>query len=263
MEPVSGAKTFQVSGESYDAFMGRYSRLLAPRFADAAGVIAGQVVLDVGCGPGALTGELVARTGAARVLAVDPSPPFVEACSQRFPGVDVRLAPAEALPFGDGSVDTVLAQLVLHYVTDADLTVREFRRVLRPGGRAGACVWDVAGMEMLRAFWDAALEIDPGAPDEGTTFRFGGPGEIADLFARAGFTEIEETLLDVRSEYSGFDEFWAGFEAGIGRAGGYLVGLAAEVQRQVRERVRHRVGDPAGGFSLGARARCAVGRKLG
>ncbi|MGB7817751.1 MAG: class I SAM-dependent methyltransferase, partial [Ornithinibacter sp.] len=86
MDPVEGARSFHTSGEAYDAFMGRYSRALAAPFADAAGVVSGQHALDVGCGPGALTGELVERLGAAGVSAVDPSPPFVAACAARHPG---------------------------------------------------------------------------------------------------------------------------------------------------------------------------------
>jgi SAM-dependent methyltransferase len=82
--------------------MGRYSVLLAPQMADLAGVSAGQRVLDVGCGPGALTAELVARLGPAAVTAVDPSKPFVAAARARHPGVNVLQASAEHLPFADG-----------------------------------------------------------------------------------------------------------------------------------------------------------------
>lgn len=260
-DAVGGARSFLVSGQAYDLFMGRYSRELAPAFADAAGIAAGQDVLDVGCGPGALTGELVRRTGADRVLAVDPSPPFVEACAQRYAGVQVRLAPAEALPFDDAVVDAVLAQLVLHFVGDPDQAAREFRRVLRPGGRVGACVWDFAGgMEMLRAFWDAALEVDPGAPAEAQTLRFGGPGEMVEQLDSVGFVDLDETVLQVSSPYTGFDELWAGFLYGIGPAGGYLVTLPQEQQDAVREALHRRIGSPAGGFTLGATARCVVGR---
>ena len=131
MEPVSGARTFQTTGEAYDAFMGRYSRPLALLFADAAGVEPGMTALDVGCGPGALTGVLIHRLG------------------------------AEAIPFGDACVDRALAQLVLHFVSDPSAATTEMRRVVRPGGLVAACVWDFeVEMEMLRAFWDAALAVD-------------------------------------------------------------------------------------------------------
>jgi len=121
--------TFAVSGDVYERYMGRYSRLLAPCLADFAGIEQPARVLDVGCGPGALTEELAARTGAAAVAAADPSESFVEACRARVPGADVRLAPAEALPWEDGSFEAAPSQLVVNFMRDADAGVREMRRV--------------------------------------------------------------------------------------------------------------------------------------
>ena len=259
MEHVEGAQGFQASGEAYDAFMGRYSRLLAEPFADAVGVVAGQTVLDVGCGPGALTGVLVDRVGADSVSACDPSVPFVAACAARHPGVDVRLAPAEAIPFDDHSFDIVLSQLVLHFVSDPSQAAGELRRVLRPGGVAGACVWEFGkGMVMLRKFWDAALAVDPGAPDE-QGLAFGGPGEIADLLETAGFVGIVESTLTVSTTYTGFEELWAGLLLGIGPAGSYLVSLPEGQRDRVRDRMFAGVGSPPGAFSLDASARYAHG----
>ena len=164
MDGVEGARTFQTSGSAYDRFMGRYSVPLAPRFADAAGVAAGQRVLDVGCGPGALTTVLAERVGVAAVSACDPSPPFLDECRNRVPGVDARPGRAEQLPFGDDEFDAALAQLVLHFVSDPPAAAAEMRRVVRPGGAVATCVWDFAGeMEMLRTFWDAAQALDPDA----------------------------------------------------------------------------------------------------
>ena len=166
METPEGARSFLTSGNAYDAYMGRYSRLLADVFADAVGVGRGHRALDVGCGPGALTGVLVERLGVEAVFACDPSPPFVAECAVRHPGVDVRLGQAEALPFDDGRFDVALAQLVLHFVSDPEQAGGEMRRVVRPGGIVAACVWDFAErMEMLRLFWDAALTVDPNALD--------------------------------------------------------------------------------------------------
>jgi SAM-dependent methyltransferase len=261
---TDGVGTFLASGSDYDAFMGRYSGPLAGVFADAAGVLAGQRALDVGCGPGALTGVLAQRLGAAAVSACDPSPPFVAECAARHPGVTVRPGRAEALPFEDASVDRVLAQLVLHFVTDPEQAARELRRVLRPGGVAAACVWDFdAGMQMLRLFWDAALAIDPDAPDEARTMRFGHAGEIADLLTAAGFGEVTESTLGVRSTYSGFEELWAGFTAGIGPAGAFCTALPQPRRAALREELFARLGSPAEGFTLAATARSATGRAPG
>jgi SAM-dependent methyltransferase len=264
MESTEGARSFLTSGDAYDAFMGRYSRPLAVAFADTAGVTAGQSVLDVGCGPGALTGVLVERVGAGAVAACDPSPPFVADCSARHPGVDVRLGRAEALPFEDARFDRAMAQLVLHFVSDPTLAASELRRVVRPGGIVAACVWDFAErMEMLRCFWDAALSVDPDAPDEARTLRFGREGEIVSLFASAGLGGIAETTLEVGSTYENFDELWSGFLAGIGPAGSYLVSLGDGQRGAVRDELVHRLGSPAGRFTLAATARCASGRVPG
>jgi SAM-dependent methyltransferase len=257
---AEGAATFLVAGEAYDRFMGRYSAPLAVAFADAAGVDAGQTVLDVGCGPGALTSELVRRVGASNVFAVDPSQPFVDACRGRNPGVDVRLARAEELPYLDGRFDAALAQLVLHFADDPEASALEMRRVCRPGGLVGACVWDFAGgMTMLRSFWAAARAIIPATAGE-ETWRFGREGEIADLFAAAGLEDVTEGALEVEAGYSDFDDLWTPFLGGVGPSGAFCVSLPSEQQALVREELRARVGSPVGPFTLPARAWYATGR---
>jgi SAM-dependent methyltransferase len=261
MEPVPQRARFEQSGDAYDRFMGRYARPLAPRFAAAAGVARGQRVLDVGCGPGALTGVLADLVGADAVSAVDPSASFVTACAERHPGVDVRPARAEALPFADAEFDVALAQLVLHFVEDPSAAAHEMRRVVRPGGVVGACVWDFhEGMEMLRAFWDAANAVVPGAPDEAGTLRFGGPGEIAELLDGAGLVDVAESTITVTSDYTGFDELWSGFLEGVGPAGAFCTSLDDDTRARVRSELEVRVGRPASAFTMAAVARCAVGR---
>jgi SAM-dependent methyltransferase len=261
MESVEGAKLFQASGEAYDLYMGRYSRPLAVVLADAAEVVHGQTALDVGCGPGALTAELVDRLGAESVSAFDPSGPFVAACAARYPGVDVRLGRAEAIPFDDDQFGAALAQLVLHFVSDPEAAAAEMRRVVHPGGTVAACVWDYGrGMEMLRRFWDAALSIDAAAPDEARTMRFGRAGEIAELFDTAGLTDITETTLEVHSTYRDFDELWFSLLAGIGPAGSYCLSLSDHQRAAVRTDLFRRLDSPAGTFSLRATAHCAAGK---
>ncbi len=261
MDPVEGARSFQTSGEAYDAFMGRYSRPLAVLFADAGDVTEGLRALDVGCGPGALTGVLVDRLGPGAVAACDPSPTFVSECAVRHPGADVRPGRAEAIPFDDATFDRVLAQLVLHFVSDPELVAHEFRRVLRPGGLVSACVWDAAEeMAMLRCFWDAALAVDPRAPREGRALPFGRAGEITDLLEAAGFEHLTEVTLGVSSSYMHFDELWSGFLAGIGPAGSYCLSLPERARADVRSEMFERLGSPSGSFSLAAVARSAFGR---
>jgi SAM-dependent methyltransferase len=252
---------FDVGGAAYDRFMGRYSRPLATVFADFAGVGAGQRVLDVGCGPGALTAELVPRVGAESVSAVDPSPSFVEACAARHPRVDVRVGGGEQLAFADATFDRVLAQLVLHFVTDGEQVAREFRRVLRPGGVAAACVWDLdEGMELLRRFYDAARAVRSDAPDE-RHLRFGGRGEIAELLDAEGFEEVAEDELLVSSTYPDFDELWDSLLGGAGPVGAYCASLDDSDRAALRAELFTRLGEPSGGFSLRATAFAARGRR--
>ena len=141
------------SDSAYDAFMGRYSRRLAPVFADFAELADGSSVADVGAGTGALTGELAAR--GLRVAAADPSPQFVDAIRAHLPEADVHVAPAEELPWADERFDASLAQLVVAFMSDANAGVREMRRIVKPGGTIAVCMWDRQGMEMLAAVWRA------------------------------------------------------------------------------------------------------------
>jgi SAM-dependent methyltransferase len=256
-----GARTFQVSGETYDRFMGRYSVPLAVVFADAVGIDTGQDVLDVGCGPGALTAELVRRLGPEHVAAVDPSESFVEACRLRHPGVDVQVGRAEQLPYPDGRFDAALAQLVLHFVSDPEAAAREMIRVLRPAGLVGASVWDLGGgMTMLRTFWQAAKALDPSAPVEAERRRFGREGEIGELFRATGLGDVTEGVLEVEVAYENFDDLWAPFLTATGPAGAYVAELDDERRARLRDEMRERLGSPDGPFSLTARAWYATGR---
>jgi SAM-dependent methyltransferase len=230
--------SFSAGPEAYDRFMGRYSTPLAPRFADFASVCEAQRVLDVGCGPGALTGELVRRVGAGSVAAVDPSPGFVEAAGERNPGVDVRHAQAEELPFEDGSFDAALAQLVVHFMSDPAAGIGEMRRVTRRGGVVAACVWDHAGGGgPLARFWAAARELDAVAADE-SELPGAHEGDLERLLRGAGLGGVEETLLTVEVGHESFEEWWEPFTLGIGPAGAYVQGLTPDARERLRERCR-------------------------
>ena len=249
--------SFTAGPEAYDRFMGRYSTPLAPRFADFASIGEAQRVLDVGCGPGALTGELVRRFGADAVAAVDPSPGFVEAAGQRNPGVDVWRAEAESLPFDDGAFDAALAQLVVHFMTDPTAGIAEMRRVTGPGGVVTACVWDHAGgAGPLARFWDAARELDPGVADE-SDLPGAREGDLERLLHEAGLDDVEERLLTVEIEHGSFDEWWEPFTLGVGPAGAYVQGLAEDARDRLRERCREL--HPDAPFAVSASAWAARG----
>ena len=250
--------SFFVVADAYDRFMGRYSVLLSPQLADLANVVPGQRVLDVGCGPGALTAELVPRLGAAAVTAVDPSEPFVAAARERHPGVTVERASAEDLPFPDEAFDAALAQLVVHFMTDPVAGLREMARVTRAEGVVAACVWDLApgGQGPLSVYWSAARELDSELEDE-SELAGAREGHLAELFEAAGLREIEETQLTVTVEHPTFEDWWEPFTLGVGPAGAYAAGLDPERQAQLRERCREKL--PAAPFVLTVRAWAARG----
>jgi SAM-dependent methyltransferase len=217
--------TFDVPAEDYARFMGRFAGPLALQLVDCVDPQPGDRALDVGCGPGTLTGLLVDRLGVPAVAAVDPSPSFVSATRSRWPGVDARLGVAERLPFPDGAFDLSLAQLVVHFMTDPVAGLREMARVTRTGGLVAACVWDHAGdTGPLAMFWRAVHDVDPDAAGEG---HLAGTreGHLTELCQAAGLHDVEPLTLTVGVSFATFTEWWAPFALGVGPAGSYVVGL--------------------------------------
>jgi SAM-dependent methyltransferase len=250
--------SFDVAADAYGRFMGRFSQPLAAQFVELAEPQAGQRVLDVGCGPGALTVQLVSRFGPGSVSAIDPSAPFVAAIQSRFPEVDVRLGKAEQLPFDDQSFDSALAQLVVHFMTDPIAGLREMARVTKPGSWVAACVWDHGGgAGPLSTFWAAVQDLDPSAVGE-ADLPGSREGDLARLFAKAGLTGIEPSLLTVSVPYATFEEWWEPYTLSVGHAGDYLAGLNRERLDAVRTRCRERLPEPP--FAIDASAWCVRAR---
>jgi hypothetical protein len=157
------------------------------------------------------------------------------------------------LPFEDGAFEVVMSQLVVNFMSDAAAGVAEMRRVARR--TVTSCVWDYAGeMTMLRVFWDAALELDPGAPDEGRTMRYCTPAELTALWEGAGLREVESRPLVVEAGYESFEDYWSPFPSGIAPSGAYCASLDDEARAALREACFRRLGRPSGSFSLTARA---------
>lgn len=230
--------TFEVAAEAYDRFMGRYSTQLAPQLADFGGVRAGLRVLDVGCGPGALTAELVRRLGEGAVSAVDPSEQFVAAARDRYSGVDVQHASAERLPFDDSGFDAAFAQLVVHFMADPVVGLREMKRVTAAGGIVAACVWDHAGERTpLAAFWQAARELDPEVHDE-SGLAGAREGHLGELLEAAGLNSIRKTTIEASARFASFDEWWEPFTLGVGPAGAYAQTLDEPAHEALRARCR-------------------------
>jgi len=249
--------SFAVGANAYDRFMGRYSSPLAPVFADFASVVEGLRVLDVGCGPGALTDELVKRVGPGGVAAVDPSETFVRAAQERNPTIDVQRATAEHLPFEDSTFDATLAQLVVHFMKEPLHGLREMARVTCRGGVVAACVWDHdGGGGPLSLFWDAVGELDHDVEGE-AQLAGARDGHLAQLFREAGLASIDDTSLSITVTHPSFDDWWEPFTFGVGPAGSYVAGLDATRQVKLRDRCRDML--PSAPFTLNARAWAARG----
>lgn len=259
--------SFSGPPEAYDDFMGRYSRLLSPQLAGLAGVRQGVRALDVGCGPGALTAVLLGL-GAA-VAAVDPSEGYAAACAARNPGADVRRACAEALPWDDGTFDVALAQLVVHFMADPVVGVREMARVVRPAGVVAGCTWDTTGrMGLHQVFWTAVRACGLPVPAERGRQRYGTPEELRTVWAAAGLLDVEVAPLDVDVEYADEQDFWRPLTRATGPTGAYLTSLGGDEQAALHaacsvELRRLGFARPDGTVHVAARSWAVRGRTAG
>ncbi len=254
-------------GDAYEAFIGRWSRLVAADFVEWLGVGPGARWVDVGCGTGALSASIIERADPVSVVGVDPSADFVAAAGRRV--TDARVAfvvgDAMALPVASGSADVVVSGLVLNFIPDVTLALREMTRVGVPRATIAAYVWDYAGrMEPLRRFWDAAVALDPAAitVDEGLRFPICAPDPLRRRFEGAGLTQVAVDAIEVPTVFRDFDDYWTPFLSGVGPAPGYAMSLGDDARAALRDRLRSSVPtDPDGSIHLVARAWAVRGRR--
>jgi SAM-dependent methyltransferase len=250
---------------SYEAYVGRWSRLVARELVAWLGVAGGAAWLDVGCGTGALSQTVLGAADPAEVVGLDPSARFVAHARERLAGPRARFAVADAraLPVTGARFDAVVSGLVLNFVPDPPTAVQEMARVTRAGGRVAAYVWDYAGrMELMRRFWEAAAALDPAAAelDEGRRFPICRPEPLARLFQDAGLAEVEVRPIEVPTRFRDFDDYWAPFLGGQGPAPGYAMALDEPRRVALREELRARLpAAPDGSIPLVARAWAARG----
>ncbi|WP_232665198.1 class I SAM-dependent methyltransferase [Pseudonocardia sp. TRM90224] len=242
--------------DAYERFMGRWSRPLAQQFLDQLPAAPGSTWCDVGCGTGALAHAVLATRQPAAVLGVDTSQPYLDAAERGAPGSLLRPVlttahgNATAIPAADERFEHVVAGLVLNFVPDAAAALAEMRRVCVPGGLVGAFVWDYArGMQMLRRFWDAAVELDPAAHDldEGVRFPICHPQPLRDLFTAAGLAGVTVNTIEIPMVFTDFDDFWTPFLGGQGPAGQYCSTLAPDRLATLRGRLRESIPEAADG----------------
>ena len=235
-------KDVWASGDAYEPYVGRWSRLVAREFVDWLGVAAGRRWLDVGCGTGALCQTILERAAPQSLLGIDPSDGFI-AHARRALGdaAEFRVGDAQSLPVDDRTFDAVVSGLVINFVPDMPKAMAEMARVTRPGGTVAAYVWDYAGeMQMMRRFWDAAVALDPAAltKDEGRRFPMCRPEPLADLLNGVGLANVEVRAIDVLTVFKDFDDYWTPFLGGQAPAPGYCMSLSEDGRAALRERIR-------------------------
>jgi SAM-dependent methyltransferase len=246
-------------GNPYEQYVGRWSRRVAPQFLSWLSIPAGRRWLDVGCGTGALCAAIVDRCSPSSVTGVEPSEGFLKTATENLAGrATLHQGSATAIPLGHASVDVVVSGLVLNFVPDQRAALAEMARVTVKGGTIAAYVWDYAGkMELMRYFWDVAVELDPPAAkmDEGIRFPLCHPEALERLFAGVGLNGVELKSIDIPTTFTNFDDYWLPFLGGQGPAPSYVMSLDETARARLRDRIRERIPIAANGsISLTARA---------
>jgi SAM-dependent methyltransferase len=231
--------------QSYERFMGRWSRMLAPHFVRFAGVRDGDTVLDVGSGTGALTAAIATKAPSSRIVGIDPAAPYVALAKSQQGGalVEFEVGDAQQMRFDNAMFDRTLSLLVVNFIPDRRKALREMKRVTKAKGAVAAAVWDYdEGMEMLRAFWDEAVALTPAhaAKDE-RNMPLCRRGDLGTLWREEGLQDVVEEALTIETRFESFDDFWTPFLYKQGPAGAYASSLPAADRDALRLRLRRRL----------------------
>jgi ubiquinone/menaquinone biosynthesis C-methylase UbiE len=230
------------SGDSYEPYIGRWSRLVAREFIHWLALPEKRDWLDVGSGTGALSQTILELANPQKLKGMDRSKDYVEFARTQVndPRVEFEVGNAQTLPVESEMFDVVVSGLVMNFVPQPDQMVREMARAVRAGGMVALYVWDYAGkMQMLRHFWNAAAALDPAARelDEGWRFSICNPNSLKYLFEHANLSQVEIRPIDISADFKNFEDFWSPFLGGQGPAPGYIASLDEKRRAQLRERI--------------------------
>lgn len=234
------------NANQYERFMGRWSRLVAPKLLEFADPPDHGRILDVGSGTGALASVIAPHRKRANILGIDPSTEYVAYANSKNASPDrvaFQTGDAQQLSFPDASFDASLSLLVFNFIPDPKKALSEVRRVTKPEGKIAAAVWDYgAGMRMLRVFWDAAVATDPAAEkvDEKHMPLCRG-GELSDLWKGGGLENVREQPIDITTQFASFADYWDPFLLGQGPAGAYTARLDPGRQQALRGELKRRL----------------------
>jgi SAM-dependent methyltransferase len=254
------------AGSTYDRFMGRWSRKLAPLFVEWLDVDQHLDWLEVGCGTGSLTHAIVERANPNSVVACDPTPAFIDFARGSVPDSRVRFieAGADNFPISRNGYDVITSSFALNFFPDPLGGLTRMRSATGPRGLVSACVWDYAeGMQFLRHFWDAALEldVDSSIEDEGARFPICKKENLTQLFRAAGYVDVRCDYLEIETVFASFEDYWEPMTGGTGPAPSFVTKLSSSNVEKLRSTLEARLPrDGSERIPLRARAVAACGR---
>jgi len=263
---MSGTHDKWADGDAYEAYVGRWSRLIGDKFLTSLEPVQGGRWLDLGCGTGALTSQILEHWSPQSVIGVEPSDDFLAIANDQFNDslVEFRRGNGDQIPVSDKTIDYAVSGFVLNFVDDGPNTLKELIRTVTPGGTVAAYVWDYAGhVQFMRYFWNAAISVNPSdrEKDEGVRFPICRPEPLRSLFEGAGLHQVTVNAIDIPTPFDNFTEYWTPFLSGVAPAPGYCASLDDSSREKVRLVLQSTLPtDPDGRILLAARAWAVSGR---
>lgn len=249
-----------LSAIAYEKFMGRWSTHVAQKFLNWLAIPPAHSWLDVGCGTGSLTKLILEKHQPKEIIAIDSSRDFISHTQRSItnPSVHFKVGLAQSLELDSNSIDAVVSGLVLNFVPQPKDAILEMLRVTKPGGKIGIFLWDYAeGMQMLRYFWDAAVELDNKASefDEGIRFPLCQKGQLESFIREVGLKQFEITPIEIKTVFQNFNDYWQPFLSNVGPAPSYTMSLNQKDRQKLEDKLRKSLPiDDNGSISIMARA---------